>query len=397
MNFKRITVAILALVSANIIFAQGVDNQKVDYDKIKEIAPAVQIYFDLGKSEVKKDGLAKLDKLVKELKSKGKFNLIVTGHTDKSGSDEINLKLSKARAGEVFDYLMEAGVDEEVMDIGFYGSAKPREIEGASAEEKKMQNRRVEILIIEPKVEVPKPPKADTCNFDTTLRITPTMNITMNICEWRRLCQGKLNCITVTKLSTVEEILNAGVPLMDKKGNGRIWAGIYDIGLPGDSCFKEPIDFNYSLDKESYKRARVEAEVNVDDEYLDKQRSRAGRVRVRKTKSDVQVNVPVLCPGRQYHTSKAGRSKETCFKDKTGTIEQIYLVSNAPTTILPARKEGGKFYVKYSDVPDAAIWVYTTEGEWISNIDLNSIKRSKDSKNLKKGYKIKSRHLVMGE
>ena len=133
MNFKRITVAILALVSANITFAQGVDNQKVDYDKIKEIAPAVQIYFDLGKSEVKKDGLAKLDKLVKELKSKGKLNLIVTGHTDKSGSDEINLKLSKARAGEVFDYLMEAGVDEEVMDIGFYGSAKPREIEGASA------------------------------------------------------------------------------------------------------------------------------------------------------------------------------------------------------------------------------------------------------------------------
>ena len=394
MNLKKtiLTWAVTLLLSTG--FAQ---ETIVDYDKIKEIAPAVQIYFDLSSSEIKETEIAKLDKLLKDLRSKKKFRVIVTGHTDKSGSDEFNLKLSKRRAGEVFDYLSEKGLPEDFMDIGFFGSAKPREIKDATPEEKTMKNRRVEILIIEP----PKPPpvviKPDTCNYDTTLAITSTMNITMNICEWRRLCEGKPNCITIKKLSTVEEIIGAGVPLVDKKGDGKIWGGIYDIGLPGDSCFTEPIDFNYSLDKEDYKRARLEAVVNVDDEYLDRQRSRAGRVRVRKSKVDVQVNVPVHCPGMQFHTSKAGRSKETCFKDKTGNIEQIYLVSHAPTMILPARKEGNKFYIKYSKVPDAKIWVLTKDGDWISDISLDDIKKAKSDGRLQKGYKLKSRHLVMGD
>ena len=335
--------------------------------------------------------------MVKDLKSKTEFRVIVTGHTDKSGSDEFNLKLSKRRAGEVFDYLEEKGLDEEFMDIGFFGSSEPREVEGATAQEKTMKNRRVEILIIEPPKPEPVIVKPDTCNFDTTLRITNTMSITMNICEWRRLCSGKPNCISITRISSVEEILNSGVSLVDKKGNGKIWSGIYDIKLPGDSCFAEPIDFTYSLDKESYKRARVESNVDVDGEYLDRMRSRAGRLRVRKTKSDVQVNLPVHCPGRQFHTAKSGRSKETCFKDKTGTIEQIYLVSDAPTTILPARKDGNKFYIKYSRIPNATIWVYTTDGEWISNISLDDIKKGKKDGALQKGYKLKSRHLVMGE
>jgi len=84
--------------------------------------------------------------LVKDLKSKTEFRVIVTGHTDKSGSDEFNLKLSKRRAGEVFDYLEEKGLDEEFMDIGFFGSSEPREVEGATAQEKTMKNRRVEIF-----------------------------------------------------------------------------------------------------------------------------------------------------------------------------------------------------------------------------------------------------------
>ncbi len=394
MNLRKTLLTLTLVLFTSAGFAQ---ETIVDYDKIKEIAPAVQIYFDLSSSEIKEAGIAKLDRLLKDLRTKKQFRVIVTGHTDKSGSDEFNLKLSKKRAGEVFDYLSEKGLSEDFMDIGFFGSSNPREVEGATEEEKTMKNRRVEILIIEP----PKPPpvviKPDTCNYDTTLAITNTMNITMNICEWRRLCEGKINCITIKKLSTVEEIIGAGVPLVDKKGNGKIWGGIFDIGLPGDSCFTEPIDFNYSLDKESYKRARLEAVVSVDDEYLDRQRNRAGRVRVRKGKSDVQVNVPVHCPGMQFHTSKAGRSKQTCFKDKTKSIEQIYLVSNTPTTILPAAKDGNKFYIKYSKVPNAKIWVYTKDGDWIKDISLDSIKKAKSDGSLQKGYKLKSRNIVAGE
>ena len=59
----------------------------------KEISPAVQIYFETNKSVIKPAEFAKLKKLLDTLDSKDEYRLILTGHTDSSGNDELNLKL----------------------------------------------------------------------------------------------------------------------------------------------------------------------------------------------------------------------------------------------------------------------------------------------------------------
>ncbi len=71
--------------------------------------------------------------------------LQVRGHTDSTGSDEANLKLSEARAAAAASYLKGHNVDvQDITSIGF-GEAQPLSLE--DNEEGLKFNRRVEIVI----------------------------------------------------------------------------------------------------------------------------------------------------------------------------------------------------------------------------------------------------------
>ncbi|MEY4003886.1 MAG: hypothetical protein RIT07_1928, partial [Bacteroidota bacterium] len=110
----------------------------------KEIAPAVQIYFDFNKSNIKKSEVAKLEKLLEDLKSKREYKMMLTGHTDSTGNDDYNMQLSQRRVDEVYDWLMEKDVYTSVVGRVYFGRSKPRE-KNEGDEEKKSKNRRVEI------------------------------------------------------------------------------------------------------------------------------------------------------------------------------------------------------------------------------------------------------------
>ncbi len=217
----------------------------------KELAPAVQIYFDNNKYEVKKDEIKKLDALVDRLKSIKEYRLVLTGHTDSTGNDDYNMELSRNRVDEVFDYLVEKDIEDEFMMKKYFGRAKPRQKNESDAA-LKAKNRRVEITIIEkPKpVEVPKPViKGDTCTRDTTVTVGAGMSITMNKCEYIRMCKstpGK--CVTIRKTSDIMEIIKSGHPLTLKGNEGLVWAGILEFKFPGDSCLSKPFTANVKVD-----------------------------------------------------------------------------------------------------------------------------------------------------
>jgi OOP family OmpA-OmpF porin len=73
--------------------------------------------------------------------------LRVSGHTDSTGSDGHNQKLSEDRAQAVADYLMNKGAIAKSR-ISVVGYGKHRPVASNSTEEGRQQNRRVEIDIL---------------------------------------------------------------------------------------------------------------------------------------------------------------------------------------------------------------------------------------------------------
>jgi outer membrane protein OmpA-like peptidoglycan-associated protein len=71
----------------------------------------------------------------------------ISGHTDKTGSEPVNFKLSEARAKTVVDYLVQKGVDQARMEFKGYGSLQP--IADNATAQGRAKNRRVEFKILE--------------------------------------------------------------------------------------------------------------------------------------------------------------------------------------------------------------------------------------------------------
>ena len=80
------------------------------------------------------------------LTSKG-YQITVYGHTDDVGSEAYNQELSARRAQTVRNYLVEAGVNPDIITTKGYGKNKPL-VEGKTAEAR-AKNRRVEIAIVD--------------------------------------------------------------------------------------------------------------------------------------------------------------------------------------------------------------------------------------------------------
>ena len=75
------------------------------------------------------------------------IHIIVKGHTDNVGNADYNMKLSKARAEAVYNYLLEAGVDKSHLTYEYYGMTRP--IATNDTPEGQLMNRRVEFEITE--------------------------------------------------------------------------------------------------------------------------------------------------------------------------------------------------------------------------------------------------------
>lgn len=80
------------------------------------------------------------------VKENPELRIEISGHTDNTGTDAINEKLSQARADAVKNYLMAADVASNRIQSKGYGSLKP--IATNETEEGRQTNRRVEFSIL---------------------------------------------------------------------------------------------------------------------------------------------------------------------------------------------------------------------------------------------------------
>lgn len=103
------------------------------------------IFFDTGKSTLRPESYAELDRLVKLLKDVPSLKIELSGHTDNTGSASGNVTLSQDRAQAVVDYLISKGINKSRLTAKGYGSSRP--IATNDTADGRQQNRRTEFEI----------------------------------------------------------------------------------------------------------------------------------------------------------------------------------------------------------------------------------------------------------
>ena len=123
--------------------------------QVQKITLASKALFDFDKAVLKPEGKAAIDsEIIAKLKDVQKLELVlVTGHTDRIGSQAYNQKLSERRADAVRDYLVSKGVAKDKIET--LGMGKTQPVPGVTCTMKGMKeliaclapNRRVEVEV----------------------------------------------------------------------------------------------------------------------------------------------------------------------------------------------------------------------------------------------------------
>ena len=103
------------------------------------------IEFETGSANIKPSSYKLLDEIFESAVVAEGLKLGVYGHTDNSGSDNVNIPLSEQRANAVKSYLIKKGLKSQRIETKGYGSTKP--IADNNTAEGKSKNRRVEIVL----------------------------------------------------------------------------------------------------------------------------------------------------------------------------------------------------------------------------------------------------------
>ncbi len=113
------------------------------------IALPNDILFDSGKTSVKKEGKAALEKVAQVLATVADRDFLVAGHTDdlpiKTAQFPSNWELSTARAVEVVRFLVTKGMSGKVLSAAGFAEFDP--VIANDTDEHRAQNRRIEIVL----------------------------------------------------------------------------------------------------------------------------------------------------------------------------------------------------------------------------------------------------------
>jgi outer membrane protein OmpA-like peptidoglycan-associated protein len=104
------------------------------------------ILFETNSSTLSAQSQDALNKFSQSLQNNPETNIVISGHTDNTGSDAINDPLSEKRAESVANFLISKGVSRNRMTTVGSGSKQP--VADNSTVSGRAQNRRVEIAIV---------------------------------------------------------------------------------------------------------------------------------------------------------------------------------------------------------------------------------------------------------
>ncbi|WP_425460022.1 OmpA family protein [Exilibacterium tricleocarpae] len=114
-------------------------------DEITLVMPG-NITFDSGRSELKSNFHSVLSSVGTVLQEFDKTRIQISGHTDSTGSADLNQRLSEARAASVASYLSAQGVANARIVSQGYGPRYP--VMSNSSSEGRAANRRVELKLV---------------------------------------------------------------------------------------------------------------------------------------------------------------------------------------------------------------------------------------------------------
>jgi OmpA-OmpF porin, OOP family len=115
--------------------------------KLNELLLGKTVQFDSSSSRLRNDNHKLLDAIVDVLKSDSNARIEVSGHTDKNGKEEKNVRLSQRRAEAVKKYLVDKGIKGSRIEAIGHGSSQP--IADETTLDGQRKNRRIEFNVQE--------------------------------------------------------------------------------------------------------------------------------------------------------------------------------------------------------------------------------------------------------
>lgn len=103
------------------------------------------VSFDTGRADIKPNFRGILDQFASGLSSQPNTEVRIIGHTDSTGPDELNNRLSLQRAEATRNYLVARGVNAQQVFTAGRGETEP--LADNSTEQGRARNRRVEIFL----------------------------------------------------------------------------------------------------------------------------------------------------------------------------------------------------------------------------------------------------------
>ncbi len=130
--------------SNNIVNQQPLNANQCQQD-LSNLLKQSKVQFNSGSAEILAGSFDLLNHLAQTTKACQGVAIEIIGHTDKSGNEINNIKLSKARALAVANYLFKQGVKADKLTGIGVGSSQP--IATNETKQGRMQNRRIEFKV----------------------------------------------------------------------------------------------------------------------------------------------------------------------------------------------------------------------------------------------------------
>ncbi len=111
-----------------------------------KVTYAADAFFDFDRAVLKNEGKAKLDDLVSKVRGVNLEVVIAVGHTDATGGNAYNQRLSVRRAEAVKAYLVSKGIEANRVYTEGKGEGQP--VADNSTREGRAKNRRVEVEVV---------------------------------------------------------------------------------------------------------------------------------------------------------------------------------------------------------------------------------------------------------
>jgi OOP family OmpA-OmpF porin len=132
---------IIYTVGLSIPFGQNNSLKRVVEKETKNNFKELGVLFEVDSSEIKNSEISKFKKYVKYMKTLPNAKIVLEGHTDSTGTESYNLRLSKKRANNAKQLLLSVGVNKEKITTIGYGETKPFVLNDSI--KNRAQNRRV--------------------------------------------------------------------------------------------------------------------------------------------------------------------------------------------------------------------------------------------------------------